>query len=257
MEFVEGVGLDRWITEQGPLDPEIAAEIACGICDALEAAHGIGIIHRDLKPDNVLVQRRGGACRVKVLDFGLARVFGQGRLTRPSTTHGTPEYMSPEQSTGQELDTRTDIYSLGVTLYEMLCGRRPFDSASYVALAHQHVYAPPPPFSRWLSLTHPALRLEPIVSCCLQKDRERRFASAAELARALRPFRLPGKTLQLPRARPPAPISGVIALSGASAPMLGWMYELRYRSLFAWALVGCCLGVLWLWLVHWLSLGTG
>jgi serine/threonine protein kinase len=248
MEYAEGVGLDRWLVEQGPLDPELVAEVATAICDALEAAHGVGIVHRDLKPDNVWVLRRAGNCRVKVLDFGLARTEGQGRLTRPSTTHGTPEYMSPEQATGQELDARTDVYSLGVTLYELLCGRRPFEADSYVALAHQHVYAPPPPFTRWLPADSEARRLEPIVLRCLAKDRERRFASAADVACALSSFGTPGKTLFVPRlpAPPPAP-----AVPAAGSPSRhSFLRGLRYATLFAWTVVGCCLGVLWLCLVH-------
>lgn len=251
MEYAEGVGLDRWLVEQGPLDPELVAEVATAICDALEAAHGVGIVHRDLKPDNIWVLRRAGSCRVKVLDFGLARTAGQGRLTRPSTTHGTPEYMSPEQAMGQELDARTDIYSLGVTLYELLCGRRPFEADSYVALAHQHVYAPPPPFSRWLPPGSDAERLEPIVLRCLAKERERRFASAADVASALSSFGIPGKTLFMPRfpapsAPPPTPASA----TSKRASRHSFLSGLRYATLFAWTIVGCCLGVLWLCLVH-------
>jgi len=245
MEYAEGVSLESWIRE-GPLEPDVAAEVGIGICDALEAAHALGIVHRDLKPENVWVERRGGVCSVKVLDFGLAQSRGQRRLTHPSTTYGTPVYMSPEQAEGVSADGRTDIYSLGVALYEMLCGRPPFDADSYLGLAHQHRYAPPPPFSRWLRPGSAALRLEPVVARCLEKDATRRFESAARLRDALEPFRARGETLRL---TPPA----------ARARLRGWKLRteaqpqpvvtgdaaatrLRFSTLGWWMLVGSCLG---------------
>jgi eukaryotic-like serine/threonine-protein kinase len=267
MEFVQGVSLARLIRDEAPLDAGLALEIAAGICEALDAAHRLGIIHRDVKPDNVYVVSRGGASCVKVLDFGLARITGQGRLTRPNTTHGTPEYMSPEQAMGQEVDARTDIYSLGVTLYEMLCGRLPFSADSYVALAHQHMYAPLPAFRRWLTEESAALRIESVVSRCVQKDREHRYPSVWELARALAPYRVPDKTLRLPRVAPlqvtPARAASAPAAPGevgdervtaVEQPALG---ALRYSSLLQWAIVGCCLGSLLLALAYWLRLQHG
>jgi serine/threonine-protein kinase len=266
MEYVEGISLDRLIREQGPLDLGLALEVALGVCEALDAAHRLGIIHRDLKPDNIYVVQRAGVSCIKVLDFGLARVAGQGRLTRPNTTHGTPEYMSPEQNMGQEVDARTDVYSLGVTLYEMLCGRLPFGAESYVALAHQHMYAPLPSFRRWLTEGSPALRVEAVVSRCMEKAREHRFASISELARALTPFRLPDKTLRLPRPFANCSPAGALTASPSAAepsskertqrlqPMFS---ALSYASLLQWAVVGCCLGTLVLALAYWLGLGQG
>jgi serine/threonine-protein kinase len=211
------------------------------------------------------VQRGGKSC-VKVLDFGLARVAGQGRLTRPNTTHGTPEYMSPEQNMGLEVDARADIYSLGVTLYEMLCGRLPFTADSYVALAHQHLYAPLPAFRRWLTEDNPALRVESVVSRAVEKDREHRYGSAAELSRALTPFRTPDRTLRLPRRVEPRPLGVTYAAERASATTLAPVGAspakvpspvrgLRYTYLLQWAIVGCCLGTLILVLVYWLGGG--
>jgi len=264
MEYVEGISLERLLEEQGPLDPGLALEVAAGVCEALDAAHRLGIIHRDLKPDNICVVQRAGVSCVKVLDFGLARIVGQGRLTRPNTTHGTPQYMSPEQATGREVDARTDVYSLGVTLYEMLCGRLPFLADSYVALAHQHMYAPLPAFRRWLTEGSAALRVEAVVARCLEKDRELRYTSAWELGLALEPHRAPDKTLRLPR-----PVAQRIRAAAASAekPLSTDMgtqperevaiSELRFASLVQWAIVGCCVGTLMLALVYWLGAGHG
>jgi serine/threonine-protein kinase len=266
MEYIEGISLDQLMSEQGPMELGLALEVAAGVCDALKAAHRIGIIHRDLKPDNICVVQRGGKSCVKVLDFGLARVAGQGRLTRPNTTQGTPAYMSPEQNMGLDVDARADIYSLGVTLYEMLCGRLPFAADSYVALAHQHLYAPLPAFRRWLTEDSPALRVEAIVSRAVEKDREHRYGSVAELSRALTPFRVPDRTLRLPRPVEPRPLGVVYASARASAttaPPLGRARPagptaslgLRYSYLLQWAIVGCCLGTLILVLVYWLGGG--
>jgi serine/threonine-protein kinase len=265
MEYVEGISLERLIGEGGPLDVALSLEVAAGVCDALDAAHRLGIIHRDLKPDNIYVVQRAGVSCVKVLDFGLARVAGQGRLTRPNTTHGTPEYMSPEQNMGLDVDARTDVYSLGITLYEMLCGRLPFSADSYVALAHQHMYAPLPSFRRWLTEGSPALSLEGVVRRCVEKDREHRYASAWELARSIDPFRVPDRTLRLPRglalkkvaAAAPEAVSTVPVGGSVSSPRQAAASGLRYANLLQWTIVGCCLGTLVLVLAYWLKLGHG
>jgi serine/threonine protein kinase len=187
-------------------------------------------------------------------------------LTRPNTTHGTPEYMSPEQIMGLEIDPRTDIYSLGITLYELLCGRLPFIADSYVALAHQHMYAPLPSFRRWLTEGNPALRLEGIVRRCAEKDREHRYASVWELARAIDPFRVPDRTLRMPA---PSDLSAAVSAPGpspgpsprrseeVSAKELPSVVGLRYASLLQWTIVGCCLGTLMLALAYWLKMGHG
>jgi serine/threonine-protein kinase len=269
MEYAQGVSLERWLRD-GPLDLDLALEVATSICDALEAAHQLGIVHRDLKPENIRVDQRGTKLAVKVLDFGLAQVAGLQRLTRPSTTHGTPHYMSPEQANGTPTDARTDLYSLGVMPYEMLCGRLPFAAQSYLALAHQHGYAPPPPFRRWLPAGSPALRLEPLVQRCLQKNREQRFQSAAELGQALAPFRAWSAALRLqPRAaEPPRAVTPAVtpalpsgalpsgglpsgalpsgALPSGALPSGFAARRLSYPALFMWAAFGACLGgALW------------
>jgi serine/threonine protein kinase len=248
MEYAEGVSLERWMSE-GPVDADVAVEVAAGICDALDAAHRLGIVHRDLKPENVWVDRRAGLCAVKVLDFGLAQVSGQERLTRPSVAHGTAEYMSPEQAAGETIDARSDLYALGVMLYEMLCGRLPFDADAYVGLAHQHRYAPVPPFRRWLPPSSGAFKLEPLIRRCLEKAPALRFESAAQLGFALAPFRAKGKTLRLPglaRKQPPAkPLSlqrkrgfwGTRPLRARRATG-----RLSYATLLLWVVIGAFAG---------------
>lgn len=253
MEYVGGVPLERLLVAGAPLPAGQAVEVALGVCEALDAAHRLGIIHRDVKPDNIYIVSRAGKNCVKVLDFGLARVVGEARLTRPNTTQGTPEYMSPEQAMGREVDARTDLYSLGVTLYEMLCGRRPFMADSYVALAHQHMYAPAPPFRQWLTATSAGIALEPIVARCLHKDPRARYSSARELANALAPFRLPERTLRLPVPQPVA--RG--AAPGVAPARLATTKALRYRKLLHWAVIGCCLGTVMLVLVYWFGAGGG
>jgi serine/threonine protein kinase len=140
----------------------------------------------------------------------------------------------------------------------MLCGRLPFVADSYVALAHQHMYAPLPAFRRWLTENSPALRVESVVARCLEKDRERRYGSARELGRAVEPYRVPDKTLRLPRVgvlvvRPLLPL----ASSGSALSPGKKRRPLRYANLLEWTLVGCCLGTVILALAYWLGVRPG
>jgi serine/threonine-protein kinase len=150
MELVEGQTLARVLKNEGALDPERAVRIAVQILNAVEDAHNRGIVHRDLKPENVIISpRSGNPDFAKVLDFGLAKIAddasqGGDGLTKTGQVFGTPAYMSPEQARGERCDLRTDLYAVGVMLYEMLSGRRPFDGESPISILVKHMHEPPP-----------------------------------------------------------------------------------------------------------------
>lgn len=142
MEYVDGQALRELVRGEGPILPERAAEIAGDIASALDFAHGHGVVHRDVKPGNVLITRPG---EVKVTDFGIvARAGGGHDLTRTGLVMGTATYFSPEQAQGLAVDARSDIYALGVVLYEMVCAKPPFTGDDPVAIAYQHVREVPP-----------------------------------------------------------------------------------------------------------------
>lgn len=190
-ELVEGKPLHELIHATGVLTCARAAEIAAQICDGLGAIHERGIIHRDLKPPNVLVMERNGRDLVKVVDFGLAKLRHSTGLTDPNILLGTPSYMSPEQAKGDPIDARSDIYSIGVVLYEMLTGTPPFEGRRVFDLIEKHVHQlPPPPSERRAGL--PAA-LEALVLRTLAKSPDDRFQTATELALALRTLDLPAE----------------------------------------------------------------
>lgn len=187
MELVEGESL-RSIIKRGPLTPSATGEIISQVCGALDEAHRRNIIHRDLKPDNIIVTTSSTGLRVKVLDFGIAKLLDLSvtadNLTQTGTVLGTPHYMSPEQCLGEELDGRSDIYSLGIVLYEMLSGVVPFNSPSLTALVLQHVTQPPPPL-RGINISISAA-IERVVMRALEKQPEARQPTADELDLELR-----------------------------------------------------------------------
>jgi eukaryotic-like serine/threonine-protein kinase len=181
MEFVPGKSLADILKEERPLEPARAADIAAQVADALAAAHAAGIIHRDIKPGNIMVEPNGS---VKVLDFGIARAVDGGSLTQTATVLGTSAYMSPEQALGQPVDARSDIYSLGCVLYEMLTGEPPFIADVAAAVMHQHVrVAPKPAIER-----NPAIPpdLNALVMQMLAKQPQDRPQTAAEVRDRLR-----------------------------------------------------------------------
>jgi serine/threonine protein kinase len=190
LEYVNGRTL-RSALERGALKPRRAIAIARSIAKALQAAHSLAIIHRDLKPENImLVDREGDADFVKVLDFGLARFEstvgtreGPGALTRQGAVLGTLLYMSPEQVMGKRVDARTDLYALGVILFEMLTGDCPFQGEP-IALAQQHVAREAPPLPRAI-LASAGEAVAEVVRRLLAKTPEERFATAADLSAAL------------------------------------------------------------------------
>jgi serine/threonine-protein kinase len=178
MEYVDGESLASLLRQRGRMEESRAVAIALPICAALQAAHQAGVVHRDIKPDNVMVARDG---RVVLTDFGIAR----GGLDQAERTLvGTPRYMAPEQVSGGALTARTDLYSLGATLYEMLSGEPPFDGPTLTDLLIARLQAAPPDVRERVPGLSPALAL--VVRRAMEPEPEARFASAAELADALR-----------------------------------------------------------------------
>ena len=185
MDLVEGRSLREVTREEGPLNPSLVSEITSQVCAALDEAHRQHIVHRDIKPDNIILNSTPTGLRVKVLDFGIAKLRDDtaSHLTQTGSVLGTPHYMSPEQCLGEELDSRADIYSMGVVMYEMLCGRVPFNSPISTAVVVQHVNQPPPS----LRTINPTIRaeVETVVFHALEKRREGRPASAGALSQEL------------------------------------------------------------------------
>ena len=192
MEYIEGQTLDELIAAKG-MRPAQALKYAVQIADALAKAHGAGIVHRDLKPSNVMVTEEG---RVKILDFGLAKLTGTGRvlgrsyyrstrepLTEEGTCVGTAAYMSPEQAEGRKLDGRSDIFSFGSVLYEMVTGRKPFTGESRLSILTKILNEDPTPPSQLAASIPP--ELEKIILRCLRKDPARRYQTMADLKVAL------------------------------------------------------------------------
>ncbi len=187
MEYVEGRSLADILKSEGILHPDRAADVATDVAAALSFAHRNGVVHRDVKPGNVLISSTG---QIKVADFGIARAVGGGRtddLTKTGSVLGTATYFSPEQAQGQTVDPRSDLYSLGVVLYESVSGRPPFAGDNPVAIAYQHVQEQPTA----LRLINPAVppTLEAIVLKLLNKRPFDRYPSAEDLRTDLRRFR--------------------------------------------------------------------
>ena len=179
MAFYEGETLKKKLV-QGPLMIEDAIDIAVQVAQGLAKAHERGIVHRDLKPANIVVIPDGGA---KIVDFGLAKLIGQTRITRQDSAAGTAVYMSPEQALGKEVDNRTDIWALGAVLNEMLTGAPPFDSDYESAVIYRILNEEPKPL-RLLRIEIPP-QVEAAVLKALRKDPEQRFQNAQEFAREL------------------------------------------------------------------------
>ncbi|MDA1315744.1 MAG: protein kinase [Acidobacteria bacterium] len=180
MALIEGEPLEARI-EKGPLPLKEALDIGRQIAEGLEAAHEKGVVHRDIKPANVMVDGKG---RATIMDFGLAHLTEASRLTKTDQTMGTVAYMSPEQAQGMEVDNRSDIWALGVVLYEMVRGQRPFQGQYDQALLYEIVHQEPEPLTGVRAGV--PMELEFIVGKCLAKDRKDRPSSAEEITRDLR-----------------------------------------------------------------------
>jgi eukaryotic-like serine/threonine-protein kinase len=181
-EYVEGENLKDLIVRSGPLPLRRAVELALAVADGLAFAHERGLVHRDVKPQNVLLSGDG---KVKVTDFGIARSLEvEHGVTQTGTVLGTGEYLAPEQASGEPVSPATDVYSLGVVLWELLTGDVPFDGENFVAVALRHVNEQPPSLRERRADVPP--RLANAVERALQKDPARRFASMGAFAQELR-----------------------------------------------------------------------
>jgi serine/threonine-protein kinase len=234
MEFLEGESMADRLRKNGPLHAKEAVEVTCQVLDALGAAHALGIVHRDVKPANVmLIKQPDGLERVKLLDFGIAKAPAHqsrdetGHTLTPITMHGltvgTPEYIAPEQALGYAADGRADLYSLGISLFELLTGKLPFFSESPVAIVTAHVNDPPPKPSRHAPPGFPITpELDRVILRSLAKRPDDRFANAAEFRQELLdavPDAMPTEVSvarRLPR-RPPG--QGGVESSGAFAQL--------------------------------------
>jgi serine/threonine-protein kinase len=204
MEYVRGTDLKSAIEQRGPINQRKVAEIGAQICSALSVAHGYDIIHRDIKPHNIMVQPDGNA---KVMDFGIARA-GNSNMTQTGSVLGSAYYVSPEQAQGKPLTSSTDIYSLGVVLYEAATGRVPFDGDEPVAVALKQVNEPPLPPRKINPDIDPAF--EAIILKAMQKDPANRFATAEQMRSALNDY-LAGK----PQGRSDAALTQVLTSKAA------------------------------------------
>src|ERR687891_2913745 len=206
MQLVEGRDLSSVLRERATLGADDAVRVGIAVASALEAAHRRGIVHRDVKPGNILITEDGD---VKVTDFGIARAVSEASMTVTGTTLGSVHYFSPEQARGDEVTGRSDVYALGIVLYEMLTGRRPFEGDSAAGVALKRLNEDPPPPSTYRPVPS---GLSAIVMRALERDPAPRFPDAGSMAEALRVWQ------KNPEAIPPGVAAAGVAAAAGSPP---------------------------------------
>ena len=184
MEYIDGITLKEYIEQQGMLKWRDCVHFTIQILRALQLAHDRGIVHRDIKPQNVMLLSDGS---IKVMDFGIARFSREVESTSNEKTMGSVHYVSPEQAAGARTDERSDIYSVGVMMYEMLTGRKPFNGDTPVAVALKHMHEAPVPPSQIVSSIYPGL--EDIIMHAMEKDPAKRYQSASGMIRDIEAFK--------------------------------------------------------------------
>lgn len=232
MEYIEGRSLKEIIDNEGKILPERAAEIAAETCSALQYAHRHNIVHRDIKPHNIIITMTG---QVKVTDFGIARAGGGEAITRTGMVMGTAQYISPEQAQGMPVDGRSDIYSTGIMLYEMLTGRLPFDDPNPLAVAYKQVNEDPVAPSIIAPQVSPAL--EAIVMKSLAKNPDNRYASAREMRDDLLRF-VEGMPVSA------VPVMPVEMTKRADEPARGRKQEGKNINPAVWVVIGVLMAAL-------------
>jgi serine/threonine-protein kinase len=230
MEFLDGKALHDIIEDNPQMPVERVIDVMVQCCEALSAAHSSNIVHRDLKPDNIFLVKKGAISDfVKILDFGIAKVASGEtgkRLTKTGMIFGTPQYMSPEQAAGTGVDARTDIYALGIIMYEMLCGHVPFEADTFMGVLTKHLYEEPIPPRRLVPPVGVDQNLEAVLLKAIAKKPERRYQSMEEFASdltAIAEGRTPSIVYDQMRDTaattvPPPPPSSVVGKSRRAAP---------------------------------------
>ncbi len=244
LEYVEGKTL-KDLHEVIPLKQAI--EMGIQIADGLAAAHEKGVVHRDIKPDNIMIRKDG---RVQIMDFGLAKLKGVSRLTKEGSTVGTAGYMSPEQVQGQNTDHRTDIFSLGVVLYELFTGESPFKGVHETAITYEIVNVDPVPLSAAKPDIDP--QLDAIVLECLEKEPAERYQSIAEVGKDLRRFKRESSRTRVSRVSTIRNMSqsGATKVAPAGEQGTPWTFFSKERIIWSTAIIVLLGAVLTFALVH-------
>jgi serine/threonine-protein kinase len=239
MELLVGRSLEEMVVEHTP-DPQTGIELAKDVLRGLAFAHGKGVLHRDLKSENIWVSWDGKAWRAKLLDFGLVKFededkWGAGKkLTMQGSVFGSPAYMSPEQATGQPVDARGDVYSVGIVLYELITGSWPFEAENQVEIMRMHLLQPPPVMSTMREGLTVLPALEALVQKALAKKKDQRFADAVEMLAALEAIPSPaaylgdqptaGLAVPPPQAAASMPAMAPVMSMSPASPNRTWLY---------------------------------